>query len=212
MPSAGSRGCTRGKTRTYDLRGRKVAVVMAGNPYTESGEKFTIPDMLANRADTYNLGDIIGEHADAFKMSYLENCLTSNPTLNTLAARSQQDVYAIIQIAETGSREGIDFEGSYSAQEVEEMADVMRKLIVVRDVILTREPAVHRLGRAGRRVPHRAAVPAAGLVPQHEPDRREGRAGDERRGIDGPHRRDVRAGRADADDRGRGEPAQVQVR
>lgn len=129
-------GVYKGKTRTYDLRGRKVAVVMAGNPYTESGDKFTIPDMLANRADTYNLGDIIGEHGDAFKMSYLENCLTSNPTLNTLAARSQQDVYSIIQIAETGSREGVDFEGSYSAQEVEEMADVMRKLIVVRDVIL----------------------------------------------------------------------------
>ena len=26
---------------------------MAGNPYTESGEKFRIPDMLSNRADTY---------------------------------------------------------------------------------------------------------------------------------------------------------------
>ncbi|MFI4860420.1 MAG: DNA repair ATPase [Phycisphaerales bacterium JB063] len=129
-------GVYKGKTRTYDLRGRKFAVVMAGNPYTESGDKFQIPDMLANRADTYNLGDIIGEHGDAFKMSYLENCLTSNPTLNTLAARSQKDVYAIIQIAETGSREGVDFEGSYSAQEVEEMATVMRKLITVRDVIL----------------------------------------------------------------------------
>ena len=129
-------GVYKGKTRTYDLRGRKVAVVMAGNPYTESGESFQIPDMLANRADTYNLGDIIGEHGDAFKMSYLENCLTSNPTLNMLAARSQQDVYAVIQIAQTGSREGVDFEGSYSAQEVEEMATVMRKLITVRDVIL----------------------------------------------------------------------------
>ena len=34
---------------------------MAGNPYTESGEKFQIPDMLASRADTYNLGDVIGD-------------------------------------------------------------------------------------------------------------------------------------------------------
>ncbi|MEM8621855.1 MAG: ATP-binding protein, partial [Actinomycetota bacterium] len=48
-------GVYRGQTRTYDLRGRKVAVVMAGNPYTESGEKFRLPDMLTNRADTYNL-------------------------------------------------------------------------------------------------------------------------------------------------------------
>ncbi|MEC9091737.1 MAG: AAA family ATPase, partial [Planctomycetota bacterium] len=42
-------GVYQGRTRTYDLRGRKVAVVMAGNPYTESGEKFQIPDMLSNR-------------------------------------------------------------------------------------------------------------------------------------------------------------------
>ena len=50
-------GVYKGRSRTYDLRGRKVAVVMAGNPYTESGERFQIPDMLANRADTYNLGE-----------------------------------------------------------------------------------------------------------------------------------------------------------
>jgi hypothetical protein len=56
-------GVWRGKTRTYDLRGKKFCVVMAGNPYTESGEAFKIPDMLANRADTYNLGDILGGQA-----------------------------------------------------------------------------------------------------------------------------------------------------
>ncbi len=129
-------GIYKGRTRTYDFRGRKVAIVMAGNPYTESGEQFKIPDMLANRADTYNLGDIIGDHGDAFKMSYLENCLTSNPALNPLATRSQADVYSIIRIAETGSREGIEFEGNYSREDVDEMVEVMRKLIAVRDVIL----------------------------------------------------------------------------
>ena len=75
-------GVWRGKARTYDLRGKKVAVVMAGNPYTEGGTQFKIPDMLANRADTYNLGDILGGHIDAFKASYIENCLTSNPILS----------------------------------------------------------------------------------------------------------------------------------
>jgi hypothetical protein len=74
-------GVYRGKPRTYDLRGRKVVVVMTGNPYTESGEKFRIPDMLANRADTYNLGDVVGTHAAAFRSSYLENAAGSNPTL-----------------------------------------------------------------------------------------------------------------------------------
>ncbi|MEX0777087.1 MAG: DNA repair ATPase [Phycisphaeraceae bacterium] len=129
-------GVFRGRTRTHDLRGRKVAVVMAGNPYTESGEKFRIPDMLANRADTYNLGDIIGEHGDSFRSSYLENALTSNPAINDLAARPANDVHAVIQIAATGSREGVDFESSFTSDQVDEMVNVMKKLIQVRDVVL----------------------------------------------------------------------------
>ena len=32
-----------------------------------------------------NLGDIVGNTADAFKLSYLENALTSNPVLNKMA-------------------------------------------------------------------------------------------------------------------------------
>ncbi len=130
-------GVFRGRTRTYDLRGKKVSVVMAGNPYTESGEKFQIPDMLANRADTYNLGDIIGSNAGDFKLSYIENCLTSNPVLDKLTSRSQKDLYGMLKIAETGSGEGVDFEGSYSAPEVEEIVNVLKKLLRIRDVILT---------------------------------------------------------------------------
>ena len=34
-------------------------------------------------------------------MSYLENALTSNPTLGALASRSQKDVYAVIKMAES---------------------------------------------------------------------------------------------------------------
>ena len=60
-------GVYRGRSKTYDFRGKKVCVVMAGNPYTESGDKFQIPDMLANRADIYNLGDVIGDSAEAFR-------------------------------------------------------------------------------------------------------------------------------------------------
>lgn len=129
-------GVYQGQTRTYDLRGRKVAVVMAGNPYTESGEKFRIPDMLANRADTYNLGDIIGDSADHFKLSYLENALTANPVLNRLASQSQADIRAIIRAAEMGQQEGLDFEGNISAEEMNEYLAVLRKLLVIRDVIL----------------------------------------------------------------------------
>ncbi|MDJ0840924.1 MAG: DNA repair ATPase [Acidobacteriota bacterium] len=129
-------GVYKGRTRTYDLRGKKVCVVMAGNPYTESGDKFQIPDMLANRADTYNLGDIIGDQASSFELSYVENALTSNPVLNKLAGRSQKDVYSLIKITETGTREGIELEGNYTNEEVSEFSNVLAKLFRVRDVIL----------------------------------------------------------------------------
>ncbi|MEM0897173.1 MAG: DNA repair ATPase, partial [Verrucomicrobiota bacterium] len=133
-------GVYNGVARTYDLKGKKVAVVMAGNPYTESGGKFQIPDMLANRADTYNLGDIIGGHAEAFKASYIENTLTSNESLRRLAGRAQGDVYAIMQAAEQAVA-GVtpappNLEGNYSPAEIDEMVNVVGKLLGVRDTIL----------------------------------------------------------------------------
>ena len=129
-------GVYNGKAKTYDLRGKKVAVVMAGNPYNETGGKFQIPDMLANRADTYNLGDILGDHEEAFKVSFVENCLTSNSVLSKLASKSQKDVYAALAIAETGSSEGVDFEGNYTPAEIEEFAQTLKRLLRVRDSIL----------------------------------------------------------------------------
>ncbi|MCP5077160.1 MAG: AAA family ATPase, partial [Psychromonas sp.] len=69
-------GVWNGKSKTYDMRGKKFAVVMAGNPYTESGEAFTIPDMLANRADIYNLGDTLSGREHEFSLSFIENSLT----------------------------------------------------------------------------------------------------------------------------------------
>lgn len=130
-------GIYKGRSKTYDFRGKKVCVVMAGNPYTESGDKFQIPDMLANRADIYNLGDILGDTEKPFKLSYIENCLTSNPVLAKLAGRSHKDVHAIIKMAETNSSEGIDFEANHSPEEISEYVAVMKKLLEVRDVILT---------------------------------------------------------------------------
>jgi hypothetical protein len=129
-------GVFRGRPRTYDLRGKRACVVMAGNPYTESGERFRIPDMLANRADTYNIGDIVGDNYDQFAMSYIENCLTSNPVLEKLSRRSQNDAYTILKIAETGQQEGFDFEGNYTVEEINEYVATMKKLLVVRDVVL----------------------------------------------------------------------------
>ena len=129
-------GVYNGEAKTYDLRGKKIAVVMAGNPYTETGGKFQVPDMLANRADTYNLGDILGDHEEAFKMSFVENCLTSNSVLSKLASKSQKDVYAALTVAETGSTEGVDFEGNYTPAEIEEFAQTLKRLLRVRDTIM----------------------------------------------------------------------------
>jgi len=129
-------GVYKGVTRTYDLRGKKVAVVMAGNPYTESGGKFQIPDMLANRADTYNLGDIGSSNSDAFDMSFIENTMTSNAVLSTVSSHSHEDIYKFTQIVERGSDEGIEFNYNYSAAEVNEITTVLKKLFMIRDTVL----------------------------------------------------------------------------
>ena len=129
-------GVYNGVSQSYDLRGKKVAVVMAGNPYTESGEKFKIPDMLANRADVYNLGDMLMENEEAFKLSYIENSVTSNPILSKLTNRSQRDLYNFIQMAKGTSEEGISFEGNYSMDEINEYVSVIEKLFKVRDIVL----------------------------------------------------------------------------
>lgn len=129
-------GVHNGVGQTFDLRGKKIAVVMAGNPYTESGEKFKIPDMLANRADVYNLGDMLRENEEAFKLSYLENSLTSNPVLSKLTNRNQSDLYGLIEMAGGADRESIDLEGNYTADELNEYVQVIQKLNVVRDIVL----------------------------------------------------------------------------
>jgi ATPase involved in DNA repair/AAA domain (dynein-related subfamily) len=129
-------GVWEGQPRTYDFRGRKVAVVMAGNPYTESGDVFQLPDMLANRADIYNLGDIIGTSAEAFRLSYLENSLTANPILRRLATRSPADFYPILRLAEHGPGEPLDLEASHSPEEIQEYVAVLRHLLTLRDVVV----------------------------------------------------------------------------
>lgn len=129
-------GVWRGRSRTHDLRGRKVCVVMAGNPYTESGEKFRIPDMLANRADTYNLGDVIGENREVFELSYLENAITSNPVLQRLAGGPREDLFTLIRLAMGDESAGTTLEGNFAADEIAEITDVLGKLVRIRDVLL----------------------------------------------------------------------------
>ena len=62
--SGRSRASGAAETATYDLRGKRFCVVMAGNPYTETGEKLPDPRHAGQpRQDTYNLGDILSKGA-----------------------------------------------------------------------------------------------------------------------------------------------------
>ncbi|MGN6224389.1 DNA repair ATPase [Pseudoxanthomonas sp.] len=128
-------GVWRGQTKTYDMRGRKFAVVMAGNPYTESGEVFKIPDMLANRADIYNLGDVLGGMEEAFLLSYVENCLTSNPVLAPLATRDMADLYLLVDRARGKDVSSNQLSHAYSGAEINEIVAVLQRLLSVRDVV-----------------------------------------------------------------------------
>jgi hypothetical protein len=129
-------GVYNGQPKTYDFRDKKFCVIMAGNPYTESGDKFQIPDMLANRADIYNLGDIIGDTESLFKMRLIENSLTSNPILSQVSNTNFEDIYQFVKIVETGNREGVELKGNYTKQELNDYLSVLEKVIIVRDRVM----------------------------------------------------------------------------
>lgn len=129
-------GVWRGRSRTYDLRGKRFCIAMAGNPYTESGEMFKIPDMLANRADIYNLGDVLSGKQAAFNLSYIENSLTSNSALAPLANRDPEDVYRLIRIAQGEKISNSEFSHDYSAAELKEISEVLKKLLYIQSVVL----------------------------------------------------------------------------
>ena len=131
-----------GGTRTYDLRGKRFAVCMAGNPYTESGQRFRIPDMLANRADVWNLGDVLSGREDLFALSYIENSLTSNPVLAQLSTRDRSDVELLVRLAK--GDEGVrtdQLSHPYSSVELEQVLAVLRKLIRAQEVVLANNQA-----------------------------------------------------------------------
>ncbi|MEM7874749.1 DNA repair ATPase [Morganella morganii] len=129
-------GVWKGQTKTYDMRGKKFCVVMAGNPYTESGEVFRIPDMLANRADIYNLGEVLGGMNEAFELSYIENSLTSNPVLAPLALRDLNDLYILVDKAIGKSVSTNTLSYPYSDAELSEIVAVISRLLTLRDVVL----------------------------------------------------------------------------
>ncbi|MEU3456346.1 DNA repair ATPase [Micromonospora sp. NPDC006766] len=131
-----------GRSRTYDLRGKRFAVCMAGNPYTESGQRFRVPDMLANRADVWNLGDVLSGREEVFALSYIENALTANPVLAPLAGRDRGDVELLVRLARGDDTVRADqLAHPYSTVELEQIVAVLRKLLRVQQVVLANNRA-----------------------------------------------------------------------
>ncbi|MFF3263045.1 DNA repair ATPase [Streptomyces sp. NPDC002932] len=131
-------GVRDGEPRSYDLRGKRFAVCMAGNPYTESGEQFRIPDMLANRADVWNLGEVLSGREDVFALSFVENALTANPVLAPLAGRSREDLALLLRLA-AGTEPAAAanrLQHPYAPAEVERVVAVLRHLLTARDTVL----------------------------------------------------------------------------
>ncbi|UBU13350.1 DNA repair ATPase [Nonomuraea gerenzanensis] len=135
-------GVWNGRTRTYDLRGKRFAVCMAGNPYTESGQRFRIPDMLANRADVWNLGDVLSGKEELFALSYVDNALTSNPVLAPLSGRDRSDVALLIRLARGDTTVRPDqLAHPYTKPELDQVLSVLAKLVRVQEVVLANNRA-----------------------------------------------------------------------
>jgi MoxR-like ATPase len=130
-----------GRTRTYDLRGKRFAVCMAGNPYTEQGKRFRIPDMLANRADVWNLGDVLSGRDDLFALSYVENALTSNAVLAPLSTRPRGDIELMVRLARGEEVRSDQLSHPYSAVELDQITSVLRKVLRVQEVVLANNQA-----------------------------------------------------------------------
>lgn len=123
--------------RTFDLRGKRFAVCMAGNPYTESGAKFRVPDMLANRADVWNLGDVLTGKETAFAESFLENALTSNPVLSPLSGRARTDLALFTRLAQNDPTATQDrLHHPYTNAETNEIVSVIRHVLRARQTVL----------------------------------------------------------------------------
>ncbi|MFD8568492.1 DNA repair ATPase [Streptomyces sp. NPDC059639] len=130
-------GVWRGEPRSHDLRGKRFAVCMAGNPYTESGHRFRIPDMLANRADVWNLGDVLTGKEEAFALSFVENALTANPYLAPLAGRDRADLDILLRLAADDPTARADrLAHPYAPAETERTVSVLRHLLTARDTVL----------------------------------------------------------------------------
>ncbi|HVS63177.1 MAG TPA: hypothetical protein VMT85_06685 [Thermoanaerobaculia bacterium] len=119
--------------------------------------------MLSNRADTYNLGDILSGMDELFALSYPENSLTSNTTLQPLAARDPEDLLPLVRMASGEQIAADELKHPYDAAEIEELVAVLEKMIRVQQVLL----AVNRayIASASMADAESASAPAPSATP-----------------------------------------------
>ncbi|BAN01840.1 DNA repair ATPase [Ilumatobacter coccineus] len=122
-------GVADGEATTFDLRGKRFCVVMAGNPYTTGGGRFEMPDMLVNRSDVFNLGDVSGEHGEAFARSYIENSLTACPTIAPHASKLLDDLAPVLDMA--SGRRPVDSTGLQHAWDGAELDATVRSVAML---------------------------------------------------------------------------------
>jgi hypothetical protein len=92
--------------------------------------------MLANRADTYNLGDILDGKQELFALSYIENALTSNSALAPLATRDPADIHKLIRMARGEDVPTGELSYGYAAAELQEIVAILQRLFRVQEVML----------------------------------------------------------------------------
>jgi hypothetical protein len=97
--------------------------------------------MLANRADVWNLGDVLSGREELFALSYVENALTSNPVLAPLSTRDRGDVELLVRMARGEDVRADRLAHPYPPVELEQVLSVLRKLVRVQEVVLANNQA-----------------------------------------------------------------------
>jgi putative NIF3 family GTP cyclohydrolase 1 type 2 len=129
-------GVLEGQAKTFSLAGKRFVMVMAANPYTSSGASFRIPDMLANRADVHNLGDVAKSAAAAFAQSFVENGCGVNEVVAPVLSRSRQDLDVLLRAAGGEPLRSDDLSHPYGATELAQITKTLSHLLRVRDQLL----------------------------------------------------------------------------
>lgn len=129
-------GVVDGEAETFELSGRRFVMVMAGNPYTGSGREFRIPDMLANRADVHNLGDVAGAHEEAFAQSYIENASGVNDVLAPVIGRGRKELEALLRASQGATLRAEELQHHYAPTELSAVTRTLAHIARARDALL----------------------------------------------------------------------------